>query len=597
MFLKTPKISVKEADHFVIPKTPLGFLFFAAKQNVFLGFFAVACVTFAQLSGVFMPFALKKIIDLASTENSITENISLWVFLFPALMFTMFLFYRLSGFIGMIWLTRTESFAYKVLFNHLSQHSHAYFSNRFAGSITNKISHASEGVFRLLDGTLWGHYGAVLSLLASGILIFRTNFWVGCVYVVLITILIPTNYYLARNRKPHVVKFAAQKTAMKGKAVDIITNVAAMRQFSQQKMEGKNIADAIEKYRIADIKQWRLSEWSLTFNNIVIVTAVSIMLFIMYQLWLVHAVSSGDFVLVLTLIMSLSSTLVFIGSAMNQFIRVYGDVEEGLDEILLPYEIVDRSDAKSLVVNSGEITWSDVTFKYNENSVFDHFNLTIHGGQRIGLVGSSGAGKTTFVSLLLRQHELSGGAITIDGQNIADVTQDSLREQIAVVPQEPMLFHRSIRENIVYGKPDATEEEVIAVAKKAQAHDFITELAEGYDTLVGERGVKLSGGQKQRIAIARAMLKNAPILILDEATSALDSESEVAIQKALHELMDGKTVVAIAHRLSTLREMDRIIVLEKGKIVEDGTHAKLTKKKHGIYARLWEHQAGGFLIE
>jgi ABC-type multidrug transport system fused ATPase/permease subunit len=201
------------------------------------------------------------------------------------------------------------------------------------------------------------------------------------------------------------------------------------------------------------------------------------------------------------------------------------------------------------------------------------------------------------VSLLLRQHELERGSITIDEQDIALVAQDSLREHIAVVPQEPMLFHRSIRENIAYGKPNATDEEIIEVAKKAEAHDFIMSLAEGYDTLVGERGVKLSGGQKQRIAIARAILKNAPILILDEATSALDSESEVAIQKALHELMGGKTVIAIAHRLSTLREMDRIIVLEKGMIAEDGTHTTLTKKRGGIYARLWKHQAGGFLVE
>jgi ABC-type multidrug transport system fused ATPase/permease subunit len=198
---------------------------------------------------------------------------------------------------------------------------------------------------------------------------------------------------------------------------------------------------------------------------------------------------------------------------------------------------------------------------------------------------------------MLREHDLTGGAIRIDGQNIAEVTQDSLREHIAVVPQEPMLFHRSIKENIAYGKQGATMEEIIAVAMKAEAHDFIESLGEGYDTLVGERGVKLSGGQKQRIAIARAMLKNVPILILDEATSALDSESEVAIQKALHELMEGKTVIAIAHRLSTLREMDRIIVLEKGKIIEDGTHTSLTKKRGGLYARLWKHQAGGFLVE
>jgi ABC-type multidrug transport system fused ATPase/permease subunit len=233
-------------------------------------------------------------------------------------------------------------------------------------------------------------------------------------------------------------------------------------------------------------------------------------------------------------------------------------------------------------------------FDYQDNKVFQQLNLTIAAGQRLGLVGPSGAGKSTFVSLLLRQYDIESGSIEIDGQNIAEVTQDSLRAAIAVVPQEPALFHRTIRENIAYGKPDATDEEIIEVAKKAYAHDFITSLPLGYDTLVGERGVKLSGGQKQRIAIARAMLKNAPILILDEATSALDSESEVEIQKALHILMVGKTVIAIAHRLSTLREMDRIIVLENGAIAEDGTHDTLLTYG-GTYARLWAHQAGGFL--
>lgn len=251
---------------------------------------------------------------------------------------------------------------------------------------------------------------------------------------------------------------------------------------------------------------------------------------------------------------------------------------------------------KKLNITSGLIKWRNVTFEYGDNKVFNEFDLNIPSGQRVGLVGPSGAGKTTFVSLLLRQHDINKGEILIDGQNIAKVTQNSLRENIAVVPQEPLLFHRSIKENIAYGKPDATDNEIMTVARLARAHEFIKDLPKGYDTLVGERGVKLSGGQKQRVAIARAMLKDAPILVLDEATSALDSESEVAIQEALHKLMRGKTVVAIAHRLSTLREMDRIIVLEGGKIVEDGSHDSLLEHG-GVYSRLWKHQAGGFLKE
>lgn len=298
--------------------------------------------------------------------------------------------------------------------------------------------------------------------------------------------------------------------------------------------------------------------------------------------------------MITALLANMQSTLVFIGSSMNGFIRRYGEIQEGLADIVVEHDIVDIEGAKVLSAPKGQIEWKNVNFGYEGSVVFADFNLSIKAGERIGLVGSSGAGKTTFVSLLLRQHDLIDGSIVIDSQNIREVTQDSLRETIAVVPQEPLLFHRSIKENIIYGKPDATDAEVVAVAKKAFAHEFIMELTEGYDTLVGERGVKLSGGQKQRIAIARAMLKDARILVLDEATSALDSESEVVIQKALHKLMKGKTVIAIAHRLSTLREMDRIIVLENGKIVEDGTHDTLAKAK-GTYARLWKHQAGGFL--
>lgn len=580
-----------------IPHTPLRFAYFSAKQNGLLGILAILCVTLAQLCGVFLPFVLKKIIDAANAVTGAnTEGVLFWVLMFPVLTFAMFILYRLSGFIGMQWLTRTEAFSYKILFGHLSQHSHTYFSNRFAGSVSNKLAHAAEGTFRLIDGFLWGHYGAFLSLIASGVFIFMTSFWVGVIYVVLIAILIPTNFYLARYRRPFIVDFAAQKTALRGRAVDVITNIGAMRQFSRRLFEFGTLSDSIEKLRQADLKQWKLSEWALTFNNVIIASSITLMLFIMYERWVSGLVSSGDFILVLTLLMNLSGTLVFIGNAMTHFIRLYGEVEEGLDEILITHEVVDKEGAQRLAVTDGVIEWKGVRFEYGGKAVFNDFNLTIGAGQRLGLVGHSGAGKTTFVSLLLRQHDIHEGSILIDGQNIAEVTQDSLRENISVVPQEPMLFHRSIRDNIIYGNIEATQEEVETAAKNAQAHDFIMALPNGYDTTVGERGVKLSGGQKQRVAIARAMLKNAPILILDEATSALDSESEVEIQKALHTLMEGKTVIAIAHRLSTLREMDRVIVLEEGRIVEDGNHATLANAG-GTYARLWNHQAGGFLQE
>lgn len=574
-----------------IPTTPASFIWYATMQYPFRAGAAFAVVTAAQLCGVFLPYVLKRVIDAAQYGGT---DMLFWVVLFPTLMISMFFLYRISGFVGMQWLTRVESFAYNILFAHLTKHSHTYFSNRFAGSVSNKLSHAAEGTFRILDSTLWGHWGAIITLISTGIFIFYTNVWVGCIYVLLITILIPMNYFYARYRRPFVVAYSAEKTKLRGNIVDVVTNIAAMRQYARRETEIETARHGVEMVRQKDVRQWKISEWGLLINNVLIGVAVAVMLGVMYVLYQDEKVSSGDFVLVLTLIMSLSSTLVFIGNAMNQFIRMYGEVDEGLSEILIPYDINDVPESPPLNVSSPSIVWKDVTFQYHGDPIFKDFNLDIPAYERVGLVGSSGAGKTTFVSLLLRQHELTHGAILIDGQDIARVSQDSLRAHISVVPQEPMLFHRTIRENIAYGKPGASRAEIRAVAQKAQADDFIMALPEGYETLVGERGVKLSGGQKQRVAIARAMLKNAPMLILDEATSALDSESEVAIQKALHELMVGKTVIAIAHRLSTLREMDRIIVLEKGVIVADGTHTSL-KRGDGVYARLWKHQAGGFL--
>lgn len=577
-----------------IPKTPLGFCWALTKLYKGYAILAVFAVTVAKLLDISLAYILKQIVDTSANPNLAPEALFWWVVLFPVVIFAMFTFWRTSGFLGMQWLTRVESTGYKSLFNYVTQHSHTYFIDRFAGSINNKIGHASDGAFKLLDDFLWGHYGTALGIIATGVLIFNTHVFVGYIFVALIAVLIPMNVYLSKFRRPNVIAYAQKKTKFKGLIVDVLTNVGAMRQYAQRSQEQRLIDEHAHDLRDADLKQWGQSEKILVLNNLLIVVSVSAIMFVMYMLWTAGRVTVGDFVLVTALMLNLLGQLTHIGNSINQFVRVYGDVEEGLTEILAPHEIVDTAGARRLKAKHGEIHWQDVNFQFGKNKVFNKFNLKIESGQRVGLVGSSGAGKTTFVSLLLRQHDIDDGRILIDGQNIAEVTQDSLRETIAIVPQEPMLFHRSIRENIAYAKPNATMKEIEAVAKKAQAHGFINDLPEGYNTLVGERGVKLSGGQKQRVAIARALLKDAPILVLDEATSALDSESEVEIQKALHRLMSGKTVIAIAHRLSTLREMDRIIVLDKGKIVEDGSHDALVAYG-GVYANLWEHQAGGFL--
>jgi len=582
-----------------IPLKPLKFIVHVSRPHLIFAVGAILSATIATVISNVQPYIIMRMVDVfvsdADISTQITEfsNWATWLFIIT---FGGMIFYRLSGFIGMEWITRATQSSYLTLYDYIKGHGHSYFSNNFAGALSNKISNASGGVGDMLERILWGWYPELIKLGVSVVLLLLVDLYITLGFIAIFIFVVIVNWFLVKGRRPHVVVFSKAGSKFRGEGVDWLTNITASRQFVRDRYEIDRLTETANDLRFKNIFQWRWSEWTIALNNLFVLLMIGSAL--LYTLYLLNngLTTPGAVILVVNVIGRMTEAIIFIGSMMNGFIRVYGEIEEGLDTVLVGHEIIDVPDAKKLKVSSAAMEWKNVTFEYGENKVFDEFDLTISAGQRVGLVGPSGAGKTTFVSLLLRQHNLSSGQILIDGQNIAEVTQDSLRENIAVVPQEPLLFHRSIRENIAYGNPDATDNEVMAVARLAKAHEFIKDLAQGYDTLVGERGIKLSGGQKQRIAIARAMLKDAPILVLDEATSALDSESEVVIQQALHKLMQGKTVIAIAHRLSTLREMDRIIVLEGGKIVEDGSHDSLLQYG-GVYARLWKHQAGGFLQE
>lgn len=588
----------KEKLH--IPKHPLSFLWFASRPHRWWALGAFLAVTVAESVGSSIPYIFGRIVDKATviieSGSSDFTTVWLWAGTYLIALAVMYIAFRTSGLVGMQWVTRAQATAYASLFKYLTFHSHTYFTNRFAGALTNKVSHAADGVEQFSEKFLWNYYTAFVSFVVVGALIFSASFSVGIVYTVLIVVLFIVNYPLVQYRRPYVVRHAIESSSLRGQAVDVATNMSAVHQFARRAHELFLLDKQIGKKRSTDIVQWRLSEYILIVNNVLIVLGMSSMLLIMVALLQSARVTLGEFVMVITLMFSIIGTLTFVGSTMNGFIRIYGDVEEGLEDILIPHDITDFPKAKDLKITNGEIVFNGMGFSYGTRRVFKKFELVIPGGQRVGVVGPSGSGKTTFVSVLLRQQDVHEGEVAIDGQNIRKITLDSLRSNIAVVPQEPLLFHRSIRENIAYGKPNATKFEVIEAAKRAQAHEFIEELPDGYDTLVGERGVKLSGGQRQRVAIARAILKNAPILVLDEATSSLDSESEALIQKALSELMKNKTVIAVAHRLSTIKEMDRIIVLEGGNVVEDGSHDELVQEG-GTYARLWNHQAGGFLTD
>ena len=577
-----------------IPATPLRFFWYLSKPY---RWYALGAVIAAMLAaGLYQSTGLifKHIVDYVDLDD--TRQVLFFGLLLPVVLFFVQVFYRVSSLFAIEWLLKQEKKGYNELNAYVTLHSHGYFSDRFAGGLLSKIQNVTNALFNFGTDLLWTYLNAVTATAVTLILIARVDMHSALIFFALIVVLLVINIKLAPKKRLYSQMTAEHATKLKGRMVDLFSNVIAMRQYAARTNELEGIDGAIQKHQYWNKKAWIYSEIMVMTNVAILFVFSSAMFYLLAQRWMVGDVTSGEFILILTLVIQMSGTLTFLGRAFSNTARQMGEATEGLRDIIIAHEVADTSGAKQMVVNEGKIVWKDVRFTYHKNVVFNDLQLTIKPGQRVGLVGPSGAGKTTFVSLLLRQHDLTSGAILIDGQNIAEVTQDSLRSNIAVVPQEPALFHRSIRENIAYGKPGATDEEIIEVAKKAQAHDFIASLPEGYDTLVGERGVKLSGGQRQRVAIARAMLKNAPILILDEATSALDSESEVAIQKALHELVEGKTVVAIAHRLSTLREMDRILVLENGQIVEDGTHTELTKNK-GTYAKLWEHQAGGFLQE
>lgn len=390
---------------------------------------------------------------------------------------------------------------------------------------------------------------------------------------------------------------------MTGRVVDSYSNISTVKLFSHHDREADYAKEGMDGFLQTVYKQMRL----VTFLNVGVQGCNYILAFVIAAmsiwLWSDSVISVGAIAISVSLALRLNGMSQWIMWEVSALFENIGMVNDGMKTLSREVEIEDKPNAPALQVTQGQIDYKAVNFHYGktDRKVIEALVLSIKPGEKVGLVGRSGAGKSTIVNLLMRFHDVESGQVCIDGQDISQVTQESLRAQIGMVTQDTSLLHRTVRENLLYGRPDATEEEMIAAAKKAEAHEFIQTLTDpygnvGYDAMVGERGIKLSGGQRQRVAIARVLLKDAPLLILDEATSALDSEVEAAIQDSLYKLMQGKTVIAIAHRLSTIAAMDRLIVLDKGHVIEQGSHEELVKAK-GIYAALWAHQTGGFLAE
>ncbi|HSH18781.1 MAG TPA: ABC transporter ATP-binding protein [Candidatus Saccharimonadales bacterium] len=483
-------------------------------------------------------------------------------------------------------------------FNHLMDLSANFHNNRFAGSLVSQSTKLTGAYVRFIDSSIFNLLELVVAMTATIVILApRVPLYALTLIILSIIFIIGTVYFSRPVREANRLESEAQ-SRQTGYLADSISNLMVVKSFAARSQEKQRYAEVAEQTRQAGLLSMKRTTLRETYSS-TITSAIGISAVI------IAVLGAGKFksdIATLFLIVSYTGAvgqkLWEFQNVLRQYNRAFGDASDMVKILAIEPEIKDPEEPEKLRIARGSIDFKDITFTHHENSkpLFEGLNLHVKAGEKIGLVGHSGSGKTSLSKLLLRFSDIDSGSIMIDGQDIRNITQDDLHRSIAYVPQEPLLFHRSLAENIAYGRPDAPQEEIVAIAKLANAHEFIAKLPEGYGTLVGERGVKLSGGQRQRVAIARAMLKNAPILVLDEATSALDSESEALIQDALWKLMQGRTAIVIAHRLSTIQKMDRIIVLDNGRVVEQGSHKQLIKHG-GTYAKLWSHQSGGFIEE
>jgi len=550
---------------------------------------------------VFSILAIKLVVD-AFTAAAVPEYSD---FIYPITLFVSAILvmefgWRLSHFVWM----KTQPFVRADIaaktYDYIQNHSYNFFQDTHSGSIVSKIKGILAGYNNLWFGIHHRLAVPLLEILVTIIALGFINLQLFIFMALWCCVFFPVMLKMCFN----VSKFATETTDSQHKAMgfiaDNITNIFSLFSFASRKRELNKIKNFLNNDTAKKDYIWVRYELKMSFVGIAFYATMLISLFIfMIHLRRIAAITTGDFVFVMTVTFFVVDNIWKLVNEVGDFVGKIGDFKSSFSILQTPQDLIDKAEAKNLKVTKGEIIFQNISFRYKEGKqIFSNLNINIKAGEKVGLVGYSGAGKSTLVSLLLKNFKATSGDILIDNQSIYDFTSDSLRSQIALIPQDTLLFHRGVGENIGYSKENATPQEIENAAKKAHIHEFITTLPNGYDTLVGERGIKLSGGQRQRVAIARAILKDAPILILDEATSSLDSQTENHIQESLNLLIDDqyKTVIAVAHRLSTLKHMDRIIVLDKGKIIEDGSHEELLKNQ-GYYQSMWNMQIGGFLPE
>ncbi len=481
-------------------------------------------------------------------------------------------------------------------YDYLQNHSYRFFSDNFVGSLVTKVRRYQRAFEDISDQVLFEMGRTILITISIIIATSIYNLNIGLIILCWSIVYISFAVMFNRFKFNYDLKRAELDTKATAHLADTITNNLNLKIFTSFPKESKLFRLITDDLFRAQKKSWDLAQYGEMVQSLMVIgLELGVMYYAITQ-WQQGLITIGGFALIQAYLSRIFEKLWNIGKHVRRLYESMADANEMTELLIKDHEIKDKSGVGVLKVKNGAIDFVNVSFAYNKQNIFTDFNLSIPYHQKIALIGPSGGGKSTIVKLLFRFFDLQSGRILVDGQSITEVTQESLRRQIGLVPQDPILFHRSLFENIKYGKPSASRDDVIMAAKQAHCHEFISKFPEGYDTFVGERGVKLSGGERQRVAIARAILKNAPILVLDEATSSLDSESENLIQDALKNLMKNKTTIVIAHRLSTIMQMDRIVVIENGKVAEEGKHEELLKAKQGIYQKLWEIQAGGFSL-
>ena len=544
-------------------------------------------------AGITLPYALGHIIAKVTGGAAMRDGGSLTapVLAFAGLCAAELVFGRVGSAVQLRLAPRQRQHVARALFQYLHRHSHRFLTENFAGALAHRISETSHGVNQVLFAALTEFWPMSIVIVVANVLLTRTNAWLGLFSGAWSVAFCVASLYLARRTQPLSSAASGARSRTAGLVVDSVTNHASVRLFARLEHERERLDRAYE-HELEVVLRSNLAMERIRvfqFSASALLKAGTVVLSV--WLWQRGVIQVGDFVMAVSLSLLIIAEVRNLSRRFLELFEAVGNVSNGVSAIFKPHELADAEHAAERELARGSIAFEDVHFRYTEGaSIFRGLSLSIAAGQRVGLVGLSGSGKSTLVSLLLRLYDPQAGSIRVDGHDLRDLTQDSLHRQVGLIPQDPTLFHRSLRENIRYGRTDASDADVEQAARRAHAHDFVSCMADGYDAQVGERGIKLSGGQRQRIAIARVILKDAPILILDEATSSLDTLTERLIQSALDDAMSDKTVIVIAHRLSTISHLDRILVFSRGEIVEDGDHTSLLAAG-GTYAALWQAQS------